>query len=205
MRKRLVPIGATLAGLVLIVGLVAVSWIRRGFSARDEPPAVERMLADRMRAWGVPARARQARNPTSPTPEVMSEARAHFADHCAGCHANDGSGRTDLGRHLYPRAPDMRLPKTQNLTDGELFSIIHNGIRLSGMSAWGSDDERGDVDSWKLVHFIRHLPSLTAEELAEMEVLNPKSPAELAEEQADRDFLDGSAPAPADAGHQHHH
>jgi len=66
---------------------------------------------------------------------LIAEAKAHFADHCAICHANNGSGNTEIGRNLYPKAPDMRLPQTLNLTDGELYYTIHNGIRLTGMPA----------------------------------------------------------------------
>ena len=181
-----------IAGLVVVCVAVALfAWIRaqHGFSAREEPSAVERVIANAMRRLAVPANARAARNPFPASPEVLAEARAHFADHCASCHANDGSGNTPMGRSFYPRTPDMRGRATQALSDGELYWIIHNGIRLSGMPAWG--DPGHDDDSWKLVAFIRHLPSLTREEETEMERLNPKSAAELEEEEHDRKFLAG--------------
>ena len=111
--------------------------------------------------------------------EVIADGRAHFADHCAICHGNDGSGDTPMGRGLYPKVPDMRLPQTQNLSDGELFWIIENGIRFTGMPAWSSGTEDGETASWHLVHFLRRLPKLTPEELEEMETLNPQSPAEI--------------------------
>ena len=126
----------------------------------------------------------------------MAEARAHFADHCASCHGNDGSGQTQLGRRLYPRAPDMRLPATQALSDGELFHVIENGIRFTGMPGWG-----GGVSpevSWKLVLFIRHLPRLAPEEILEMERLNPKSPSEWREFQQDQEFLQSSPAGPVE-------
>jgi len=81
----------------------------------------------------------------------------------------------------------MRLHDTQNLTDGELYYTIHNGIRLTGMPAWGTAEE--DDDSWKLVVFIRHLPKLTPAEEREMEALNPKGPGEKKEEQEEEQFL----------------
>jgi len=123
------------------------------------------------------------------SPEVIAEAMAHFADHCATCHANDGSGDTAIGKGLYPKPTDLRAAGTQDLTDGELFYIIHNGIRLTGMPAFGRSDE--DTDSWKLVHFIRHLPSITSEEVQKMKGMNPKSPQELEEEETMRRFLAG--------------
>ena len=96
-----------------------------------------------------------------------------------------------MGMHMYPPAPDMRQAETQKLTDGELFYIIQNGIRLTGMPSWGTDTGSDEQDSWKLVRFIRHLPELTAEEEQEMREMNPKSPDELKEEQEEREFLNG--------------
>src|SRR5258705_10557786 len=83
----------------------------------------------------------------------------------------------------------MRLPETQNLTDGEVYYVIHNGTRLTGMPAWGTEDK--DNDSWKLVLFIHHLPQLTPAEEREMESLNPKSPGEWQEEKEEERFLNG--------------
>ncbi len=99
----------------------------------------------------------------------------------------------------------MRLPNTQTLTDGEIFSIIHNGIRLTGMPAWGTEEK--DEASWKLVHFIRHLPQLTPAEEGEMEALNPKSPGDTRQEQEEEQFLNESQPgkqAPKPPTHHHH-
>jgi hypothetical protein len=123
------------------------------------------------------------------------------SDHCASCHSNDGSGATEIGRRLYPRAPDMRLPATQELTDGELFHVIENGVRLTGMPGWGSGDH--ERDSWALVHFIRHLPKLTREEVLEMERANPKTPDEWKELQREDEFLGGES-APSAPAHRHH-
>jgi hypothetical protein len=94
---------------------------------------------------------------------------------------------------LYRKTPDMCMLQTQNLTDGELYDTIHNGIRLTGMPAWGIAEK--DDDSWKLVLFIRHLPQLTPEEEEEMTRLNPKSPAELKEEQDEQQFLNETKPS----------
>ena len=125
---------------------------------------------------------------------MLAEARAHFADHCAVCHANNGSGDTEIGRSLYPRAPDMRKPETQQLSDGELFAIIERGVRLTGMPAWGTGTPEGVQQSWHLVHFIRHLPSITPAEIAEMERLNPKSPDEMTQEQDIERFFERRRP-----------
>ena len=202
MRKRTLLLSIIAAG---IAGAAAFGWvtIRRGFSARDNPSAMETYVAKTARRLSVPASERNAKNPFAPAPELLSEARAHFADHCATCHGNDGSGKTRIGQNLYPKAPDMRLPATQNLTDGEIYYIIHNGIRLTGMPAWGTKVE--DDDSWKLVLFIRHLPQLSAEEEDQMRRMNPKSLEELKEEQEEEQFLNESQPGNQAAKPPTHH
>ena len=186
-----------LVAVILVVAVAAAFLaVRRGFSARDEPSWAEKLVARRVRSLAVPARARNAENPLPLTPEVLADARAHFADHCAVCHANDGRGQTTIGQNLYPKAPDMRGEDTQRLTDGELYYVIQNGIRMTGMPAWGEQGDDKDEDGWKLVHFIRHLSELTPAQLKEMEKLNPKTAAEIEEERQDEEFLrGGGAPA----------
>lgn len=198
MRKlfRLVRLLLVLAGLAAVGGLYLL--VKGGVAARAEPGQLETMLARRLRSLAIPAVVKTVKNGVAPSREAIASGMAHFADHCASCHANDGSGDTELGRGLYPRAPDMRLAATQDLSDGELFFIIENGIRFTGMPAWGTGTAEDSQSTWELVHFIRHLPHLTAEELELMKGLNPKSPGELREEQEIREFLEGGGPdAPA--------
>ena len=173
------PVKLALLGagiLALLGGLLLWNTLRSGLSTHSEAPWVERRLARTLRHWATPADLRDAANPLPMTPQVLAEARAHWADHCAVCHGNDGKGKTEIGEHLYPQAPDMTLRATQSLSDGELFAIIENGIRLTGMPAWGTGTPEGERSTWGLVHFIRRLPSLTPEDIARMEALNPKSP-----------------------------
>lgn len=182
---------ASLIPLAIVIGAsgFGIVLVRRGFSARDNPSAIEAYTARTIRRLSIPAAAKNAVNPFQATPDLLKEAQEHFADHCASCHANDGSGKTEIGQNLYPKAPDMRLPKTQNLTDGEIYYIIHNGVRLTGMPAWGEADR--DPDSWKLALFIRHLPELTPEEEKDMERFNPTSEVDREEKQKEEKFLNG--------------
>src|SRR5439155_7503850 len=101
----------------------------RGWSAREEPTSIERAMARTARHAAIPSGVRARANPIPNTPEVLAQARAHWADHCAVCHANDGSGDSLMGKRMYPPAPDMRAAATTNFSDGELYSIIENGIR----------------------------------------------------------------------------
>ncbi len=184
---------ATLAG----IGLV---W--SGVSARPEPTRVETRLARSARHLLIPAAARARSAPTATDPDSIARGRAHFADHCATCHGNDGKGRTSYGQRMYPRAPDMTAAATQRLSDGALFWIIENGVRLTGMPGFGDDDPSNDAESWDLVAFIRELPSLTPEDLKEMERLNPTLSRAAVEHEREIDaFLAGESVS--DEGHHH--
>lgn len=216
--------------VVILALLVAagISILHDGLSARAKPSALETAIARTARKMAAPSDAHNQKNPIADSPKVQREARLHFADHCAICHGNDGSGDTMLGRGLYPKPPDLRARETQELSDGDIFWIIENGVRLTGMAAFGgmdsdhdssehassehvssdhdsSEDEHAGADSWKLVRFIRHLPALTAEEKLEMEKYNPKGPEDREEEQEENDFLNGAPAKPPSRSDQHHH
>jgi mono/diheme cytochrome c family protein len=207
--------GTRLAGIFVLVGIVVAGialfrTLRYGFSAKDAPTALEALAARTMRRLAVPSELRNRRNPIALTPGILAESRAHFADHCATCHGNDGKGQTAMGPNFYPKVPDMTLGGTQSQSDGELFATIENGIRLTGMPGWGNGTAESARGSWTLVHFIRHLPKIGADELAEMERLNPKPLAELQAALEEEQFLSGgsgpkepAAASPRPQGHHH--
>lgn len=132
MRLRIVIISFV---ILVICGYVFVK--HHGFSARATPMAFEAFIARHIRHLSVPSDAMNKKNPLSVTPLLIAEARDHFADHCATCHGNKGDGKTIINEGLYPKAPDMRSEITQSLSDGEIFYIIKNGVRFTGMPGWG--------------------------------------------------------------------
>jgi mono/diheme cytochrome c family protein len=199
---RLMVFALAAAGLVALA--TAVVLVPGGISARPTPGRIEAAVAGRLRTLAIPQAVHDRTNPVPVSDEVTRYGMAHFADHCAGCHGNDGRGNTELGRGLYPRAPDMRQPATQGLSDGDLFYIIENGVRFTGMPAWGTGAPDSEVATWHLVHFIRQLPELTEHDLARMRELNPKSAEEWRAEEETRRFLEPDATAkPAAPTHRH--
>lgn len=201
---KLLIFALALAGLVALAAAAVL--LRGGISARPTPGRIEAAVAGRLRAMAIPQAAHDRTNPVPVSDEVIGSGMAHFADHCASCHANDGSGNTEMGRGLYPRAPDMRQSATQALSDGDLFYVIENGVRFTGMPAWGNGAPDSEVATWHLVHFIRQLPKLTEHDLARMRELNPKSAEEWRADDEARRFLEPdatakpAAPAPSHTG-----
>jgi mono/diheme cytochrome c family protein len=178
-----------LIGVVILAAWGLIYLRSSGLSARAEPGAIETSLARTARSFAIPADARARRNPIPASAEVIAQGMVHYADHCASCHANDGSGDTEMGRGLFPKAPDMRLAATQQLSDGELFYVIEHGIRFTGMPAWSTGTPAGEESTWHLVHFLRRLPRLTSDELEAMKARNPRSPEEIRLEIEEERFL----------------
>lgn len=197
--------GLAVVGLVTLLG--AVWFSRQGISAKPTPGPIETSLSRAARHYLIPSAARARVSPAPGTEETLREGLEHWADHCASCHGNDGSGQTAIGQGLYPKAPDMRLAATQALSDGELFYIIEEGVKITGMPAWGTGTPEGEAASWHLVQFIRRLPTLTEDELARMEELNPRGRADWQAFEEERQFLSGTLDVPAATptapGHQH--
>ena len=190
--KAFVKALTVLVAIAAIGGVVAFFLITsRGVSARSQPGWFETTVARAMRSAAVPRGGKDRKNPLRFSDEVFASAKEHWADHCASCHSNDGSGQTSIGLGLYPKAPDMRLPATQSLSDGELFYIIEHGVRFTGMPAWGTGDAAGEESSWQLVQFIRELPHLAPDQRTRIEALMPRSPDEIRQEILEQQFLNG--------------
>jgi mono/diheme cytochrome c family protein len=181
---------------VLVVFLAALAgaisfmiWFRnRGFSAREKPSWIETVLARRARRIATPGGAKELKNPHPVTEVSMVEAREHFVEHCSVCHGSTGRGDTLYGRNLYPKVPDLNQADTQRLTDGELFYIISNGVRFTGMPAFGGEDSPESI--WGLVSFIRRLPNLTPEEIKQLQEMAEGGKTEMEETK-------GAQPEPA--------
>jgi mono/diheme cytochrome c family protein len=167
--------------VVVLFGGLYVYARGHGFSAREQPSWMERTMALNARKIATPADAKSLANPRQQqTAEMIAEADEHFVEHCSICHGIDGRGDTNIGRNLYPKVPDMSQQDTQQLSDGELYYIISNGIRLTGMPAWGSEDKPEAI--WDLVSLIRRLPKLSPEELQRLQNAAREAGGELSEQ-----------------------
>jgi mono/diheme cytochrome c family protein len=196
---------ASLLAFALAIAVAVVAYaIATGLDARAHPSALETRIAREVRSLAIPRVIRDRPNPVAASPEVLADGLAHYADHCASCHGSNGDGNTEMGRGLFPKPPDMRQAATQRLTDGELFYIIERGVRFTGMPGWSTGTESGENSTWRLVHFIRHLPNLTPEDLERLETLTPRSPEQIRQQIEEEQFLKGGdAPPSSSSGHAH--
>jgi mono/diheme cytochrome c family protein len=120
----------------------------------------------------------------------------HFAAHCAVCHGAPGVPRGDIAHGLYPPPPD--LAKTVKLySDGELFWIVKNGIKMTGMPAWS---DYSDAELWATVAFIKKLPDISEQDYAKLVMANMAHGTQHHHGGGD----EGRSGPTAPDGHEHH-
>ncbi len=152
MRRLAALLVAVVVLLLAATGVLVIYAKTRGFTAKARPSAPERFIAERLLALSYPVAAKSLQNPLQPTPENVGRGERHYRHDCAVCHGDDGAGKTEIGQGLYPKVPNLR--HEDDLTDGQLFFIIKNGVRFTGMPGWNDPDE----EIWSMVLYIRDLP-----------------------------------------------
>ena len=145
-------VAATCLGVLLAILVLFYAFLSsEGLSARKKPSNFEYAIANFAMGLSIPKEAKKLKNPLTADTQVLAEARKHYKEHCAVCHAEDGAGKTTLAAGLSPEVPDLHADHIQKLTDGEIFYIIKNGVRFTGMPGWDLEDHH----NWSLVSLIR--------------------------------------------------
>lgn len=157
-------LAGVLIGVLLIVGGAVAVVVTGSFNtAATVPPGkLEKQIAGYALDRSVAKRAPQRKNPFTATPEVIREALGEYREHCLLCHGAPGVDAGEIGSGLNPAPPDLTIPTVQARSDGELFWLTSEGIRMTGMPAFGPTESEEDI--WKIVAFLRHLPELTDDE-----------------------------------------
>ena len=145
----------TVLGIIVIVLVVAYGFLApEGLSARKKPSNFEYSIANTALGISIPSNAKKQKSPLNVTPNDLAEAKKHYKEHCEVCHGENGSGKTETAAGMSPEVPDLGAEHIQKLSDGELFYIIKNGVRYTGMPAWDLPDDH----NWRLVALLRQLP-----------------------------------------------
>src|SRR5512143_871196 len=153
-----------LFGLLVTGAVVAVYLATGSFdaAATTPPQKLETRLATFALNRSVARRASSEKNPFSASADVLREGFEHYKENCVVCHGAPGVDVAEIGQGLNPPAPELTLPRVQRRPDGELFWIVSNGIRMTGMPAFKPTHKPEEI--WKIVAFMRHLEEITSEE-----------------------------------------
>lgn len=166
MRPVAVAVVATL-GAVLVVATAIVLVVAYGgvaeVSAREPEGGLLHWFLATARTSSIERRAADIEVPALDDPELRRDGLGHYAEMCAGCHGTPGREDSLVRRGLNPAPPSFLDASTvDGLDPASAFWAVKNGIRMSGMPAFG--DSHSDDDVWAIVAAVRELPSIGAEE-----------------------------------------
>jgi mono/diheme cytochrome c family protein len=147
--------------LALVVVLIVIALMSFNLAALQGPGRLETLVSNGVTRFVI-RRASQRGIPPRPLDVKASAASGgtRYDSECSICHGSDGRAQTPIGRWMHPRAADLTSEEVQSFSDQELFWIIQNGIRFTGMPAFGKV-ETGD-QIWNLVNYVRTLPGALA-------------------------------------------
>lgn len=159
--------GVVFGILLVAAGAAAILYTGSFNTSAEKPPSrMEKKIATFALNKSVERRAPNRTNPLPATPENLRRGLAHFRENCVLCHGAPGVDPGEIGQGLNPGAPDLTLPRVQARTDGQLFWLVDEGIKMTGMPAFGPTHDENEI--WKIVAFLRHLPEITPEETAQL-------------------------------------
>ena len=168
MRSRII-LAILGSGAVLIgIGLMHFS-----LSALEEPGLLETRIATLAKHGFIRLASRRGNLPPPVYTSESESGSTHYGLDCSICHGVDGRSQTSSGRWMYPRAADLTSRRVQSYSDRELFWIINNGIRFTGMPGFGKVETPDNI--WGLVKYLRALPQTRTSDL-------PTEPTHLANE-----------------------
>ncbi|MCW9023109.1 MAG: cytochrome c [Gammaproteobacteria bacterium] len=127
-------------------------------SAISKEPAAIRWVLENTRKYSVRSRADDIKTQALVNEYTVSAGARAFNDMCAGCHGAPGKSSFLGARDMNPPPPNLS-EVAPNRSDKELFWVVKNGIRMTGMPAWGPSHT--DMQLWELVAFIKKLPEMT--------------------------------------------
>jgi mono/diheme cytochrome c family protein len=127
-------------------------------AATEGPGTLETTLAGWTVDRSVAARAPDEVNPFQEDSAAIDKGMVHFRAMCVQCHGAPQVESDEFAAGMNPPPPELAVAGKE-WTDGELFWITKNGIRMTGMPAFGKS--HSDDEIWQIVAFVRQLDDLS--------------------------------------------
>jgi mono/diheme cytochrome c family protein len=99
--------------------------------------------------------------PNLDNPARIAEGFAEYKSMCEECHGAPGKKETELAKGLNPHAPNLSR-SGQEMSAEELFWVTKNGVKMTGMPAWGKTHPDNKI--WSLVAAMKKLHETTPEQ-----------------------------------------
>lgn len=171
------PVLATLAVLIVLGVLVGAGVIYSGVfnvAATVVDAAPLRWFFVTTREASISRHAKGIEAPKLGGPEQLEKGFRLYRQECVICHTPVGKTPTPTAVGLNPQAPGFGAD-ADDMTPAGLFWATKNGIRFTGMPAWGPS--LSDQQLWDVVAFMMTLPKMKAEDYDALDRRVPPAPA----------------------------
>lgn len=173
MEERNVKTLNTVVLTLVVTAMAGLGYVYSGLFdvAADQPHgALVNWLFATTRDQSIAIRAKEIEVPNLDEPELIEQGADEYAEMCSGCHLAPGVPDNEFRQGLNPPAPELAKaePPEDAMTAAQQFWVVKHGIKMSAMPAWGGTHD--DPTLWSIVAFLRKLPTLTAEQYANMTV-----------------------------------
>ncbi|MGH9842682.1 MAG: c-type cytochrome [Blastocatellia bacterium] len=102
-----------------------------------------------------PASAKKMKNPLKADDGTIAAGRTIFNKNCASCHGEDGKSKIDIAAAMKKKPTDLTAKEMSGITDGEIYWVVTNGIKKSGMPAFKLKAK--DQERWQMTVYVKHL------------------------------------------------
>jgi len=158
-------VGLTLIAL-LVLSLIYIYSGWYNVSANEQENGIMRWVLTTTKDRSIASRSKDITVPDLNDLSMLKEGFEHYNEMCVSCHGAPGLEETEVSVGLNPTAPYL-VKVAKEIDPKELFWITKNGIKMTGMPAWGKT--HSDEKIWAIVAFVKKLPNMTAEEYQKME------------------------------------
>jgi mono/diheme cytochrome c family protein len=156
---------ATILVLALAAFAVSYSGIYNVAASAPENPLSAWFLSTTMHR-SVVQHAGQGQAPREFSDDQVRAGFRVYNETCVYCHGGPGKDPVDIGKGLNPEPPFL-ADTVDHWTSDQLFWIIQNGVRMTGMPSFKATHKEDEI--WDLVGFLRQLPKMTPEQYSQME------------------------------------
>jgi len=153
-------------GISSVAGFIIIWFGVFNIAATDKHWAITNNLLEFVRERSISSNAEDIKVPNLSDKNRIAKGATNYDAMCAQCHLAPGIKTSELFEGLYPQPPVLYKHGIENHEPTETFWVIKNGLKMTGMPAWGNYNS--DDQIWDIMAFLFEMKNLSPEEYQKM-------------------------------------
>ncbi len=158
----------TVAAVLVVLALAGLALIYSGLfdvAASSPDNGMVKWALRRTSHYSVARRAKGIQVPRLDDPAMVKRGLIHYYEMCSVCHGAPGEKPSEIAQGLNPYPPEL-AEKAEPDEAAQWFWIVKNGIKMTGMPAFGVTHT--DEEVWDIIAFVEAMPKLSPEQYQKM-------------------------------------